>query len=424
MSASPNAPLIAWMKDHGISSNGLAERVNEAIGELTGRPGGLDDSSVRGWRSGRVRWPNTVTRFALEKVTGLTAVALGFVPRGKARVLVTTTEGMAVDRRDFMTKTAGALAVPAVPTGRLTVGNSDVERLRGQLAELYRLDDKEGGGLQLEARAVALSASAMKLQNSGSATTKVRSGLYALGASFTAAALWAAIDSRRLDDAQRHLEKAITLAGLSGDGQVQHEIWRYASSLADQHERWTDAIAASEATMMTTAHRRDPLYASFSHARLALSLARQEPTRARRALDRAATAFGRADLALSRPASMDVYTAGELNGLTGIVEMRCGAPETAEYHLHQCLAALRPEQHRNRAIYTMFAARAQLGQGDVEQACATASRVVPPPGSPDSGRALNLLHVFTDELSQRAPDAAATHEWLSHMRARRQEKPA
>ncbi|SCK15212.1 hypothetical protein YW7DRAFT_00963 [Streptomyces sp. AmelKG-E11A] len=415
------------MKDHGISSNGLAERVNEAIGKLTGRAGGLDDSSVRGWRSGRVRWPNAATRLALEMVTGHTAEELGFVPRGKAAVrsAATTTEGRSVDRRDFMSKSAGALAVPAVvPTGRLTVGNSDVQRLRDQLARLYRLDDKEGGGLQLEKKAVALSASAMKLQNSGSATTQVRSRLYALGASFTAAALWAAIDSHRLDDAQRHLEKAITLAGLSGDGQVQHEIWRYASSLADQGAQWTDAIAASEASMLTTAHRRDPLYASFSNARLALALARQEPARARRALDRAAAAFTRADLTEPRPASMSVYTEGELSGLTGIVQFRCGAPETAEYHLHQCLAALRPDQHRNRAIYTAHTARAQLAQGDIDQACATATRVVPPPGSPDSGRTLSVLRAFTGELTDTAPDAAATRDWLGHMRASQQVKSA
>lgn len=332
-----------------------------------------------------------------------------------------------MDRRNFMTKSAGALAaVPAVSAGhgRLTVGTSDVQRLRDELAGLYRRDDKEGGGPELESRAMALSATAMELQNSGTATAKVRGRLYAVGASFTAVALWAAIDSRRLDDAQRHLEKAITLAGLSGDGQVKHEIWRYASSLADQSERWPDAIAASEATMSTTAHRRDPLYTSFSNARLALALARQEPGRARRALDRAESAFGRADPMEPRPASMSVYTAGELSGLTGIVQLRCGAPEVAEYHLHQCLAALRPEQHRNRAIYTVFAARAQLGQGDVEQACATAARVVPPPGSPQSGRTLHLLQRFTGELKALAPDAAATQQWFGHLRAIHQAKPA
>ncbi|MEV0988729.1 hypothetical protein [Streptomyces sp. NPDC049949] len=33
-------------------------------------------------------------------------------------------------------------------------------------------------------------------------------------------------------EAQRYLEQAVTLAGLSGDGQVQHQTWRYAAMLA------------------------------------------------------------------------------------------------------------------------------------------------------------------------------------------------
>lgn len=49
---------------------------------------------------------------------------------------------------------------------------------------------------------------------------------------------------------------------------------------------------------------------------------------------------------------MDFYTLGELHGLTGITHYRLGQGEQAEYHSHLCLAALRPEQHRNRAYYT------------------------------------------------------------------------
>lgn len=47
MNATRNEALEAWMVEHGHSSNSLAEAVNRALEQLTGRPGGLDGSSIR-----------------------------------------------------------------------------------------------------------------------------------------------------------------------------------------------------------------------------------------------------------------------------------------------------------------------------------------------------------------------------------------
>jgi hypothetical protein len=56
MGTTRNTTLEAWMDEHGYSSNSLADAVNRAIEQLTGRPGGLDGSSVRDWKAGRVKW--------------------------------------------------------------------------------------------------------------------------------------------------------------------------------------------------------------------------------------------------------------------------------------------------------------------------------------------------------------------------------
>ncbi|MGW2657139.1 hypothetical protein ACWC1D_26210 [Streptomyces sp. NPDC001478] len=76
MVAIRNTVLETWMTEHGFSSNSLADAVNSAVEELTGRMGGLDGSSIRAWKAGRVTWPKSATRTALETVTGLPAVAL------------------------------------------------------------------------------------------------------------------------------------------------------------------------------------------------------------------------------------------------------------------------------------------------------------------------------------------------------------
>jgi hypothetical protein len=240
-----------------------------------------------------------------------------------------------VRRRTLLTGATGTVLTAASPAAvRPTVGTTDVMNLRSELVQLWLLDDTAGGSIELEERALALVGKARGLQQNGSATQKTRSRLYALAAAFTATAMWAAVDSRRFTGAQIHLNEAIHLAGLSRDGQVQHRIWRYAAMLADQRGRHADSLAAAEAAMMITrAHRTDPLYASLSHARLALSAASAgDRIRAQRAIGRAADAFGRADLAQQRPASMDFYTLGELHGLTGITHYRLGQGEQAEYH--------------------------------------------------------------------------------------------
>lgn len=402
------------MAEHGHSSNSLAQDLNRALEDITGRSGKFDGRTVRDWKAGRVKWPNAATREALRQVTGLDATDLGFMPRGNTPAALTrlVPSEDPLHRRTLMTGLP-ATALAAIPIAtRPTIGTADVQRLRQNLADLWEMDDQHGGGPTLEKAAIGLSDRTEELQRTGTATARVRSRLYALAATFTATAMWAAVDSRQLDRAQRHMERAVTLAGLSGDGQVQHQIWRYASMLAGQRERWVDAVAASEAAMSASAHRKDPLYASLSHARLAVSLpgAGDHP-RAMRALERAETAFERADPGEWRPASMDFYTRGELDGLFGITYLRLGKPEGAEYHLHRCIAALRPDQHRNRAYYAVHIAFAQLDQHEAEQACTTAVSVIPPPGSTNTGRIPHLLSTFTAKLNTAAPRARVTREW-------------
>lgn len=414
MDTTRNAGLEAWMAEHGHSSNSLAQDLNRALEHITGRHGRFGGRTVRDWKAGRVRWPNAATRAALKQVTGLDATDLGFTPRANAPAALTPSAPSEdpLHRRTFVTRLPAAALAATPIAARPTIGTADVQRLRQNLADLWEMDDQHGGGPTLEKAATGLSNCTEELQRTGTATSRVRSRLYALAATFTATAMWAAVDSRRLDRAQRHMEKAVALAGLSGDGQVQHQIWRYASMLAGQQERWVDAVAASEAATSASAHRKDPLYASLSHARLAVSLpGTGDHTRALRAVERAEAAFERADPGEWRPASMDFYTRSELDGLIGITHLRMDQPERAEYHLHRCIAALRPDQHRNRAYYAVHVAFAQLAQGDAEQACTTAVGVIPPPGSTNAGRIPHLLTTFTAKLNTTAPGARITREW-------------
>ncbi|WOI59629.1 Tat pathway signal protein [Streptomyces fradiae] len=422
MQREKNHRLQGWMTEQDLRAHDLAEQVNEAIGAFTGQPGKATERTVFRWLSGENRWPQARFRKALEQVTGLSLADLGFVPTSRREA--TTARERQEDpmrRRHFFGVATGAAfalgaADPVSAARRPTVGLRDVEPLRAELMKLWRLDDQHGGSVTLEAKAASLAQRTLGLQRNGSAHQRIRCRLYALAAAFTATAMWAAVDSRRMRAAQRYLDEAVKLAGLSGDGEVQHQTWRYAAMLATQRGDYAEAMAASEAAVNTQVHRSDHLYKSISHSRLALSAANAgERARARRALDRAVEAFDRADPGAWRSASVAYYTHAELHGLTGIVHYRLGDPERAEYHVHQCLAELRPDQHRNRAYYTAQAALFQAAQGDLEQAVETAARVIAPADA-TSGRIPHLLGTFTSALNMTAPDARVTRDWNTRVR--------
>ncbi|WP_329468716.1 Tat pathway signal protein [Streptomyces sp. NBC_01431] len=411
MARSKNRALATWMAANKVEVPDLTELVNTTTRQITGRVGTTSERTVFRWLSGENRWPREPQRLALAAITGRSPTDLGFVPNRRA-----PSQEEPVKRRTFVTAATGTVLAVGAPTAaaRPTVGFTEVKELRDELTALWLTDDTTGGGTELENRAKGLAARTLGLQRNGSATQRVRGHLYSLAASFTAAAMWAAVDARHFDDAQRHLEEAITLAGLSGNAQVQHQAWRYAAMLASQRGRYTDSVAAAEAATNTRVHRADPLYASLSHSRLALSAADAgDRPRALRALDRAAASFAHADPGANRPASMDFYTEGELHGLAGATLLRLDNGERAEFHTHRALAALRPDQHRNRAYYTAQAALTQLRQGDIEQAVATAHHVIPPAGAA-TGRVPHLLGKFTSALTMRAPDTAVTREWIEH----------
>lgn len=257
------------MAEHGYSSNRLADAVNKAVEQLTGRPGGLDGSSVRDWKAGRVKWPKSATRTALENVTGLPAVALGFVPRGR-KPASSRQEDPDMKRRSLVGGIAAAAVAAAAPPRR--IGMSDVDRLQRRFTEIIASDHRHGGQLGIEQRAAALADEALNLQNAGSASQRVRGSLYACAASFRSSAMWAAIDGRRFEDAKIHMREAQTLAEMSGDQAIKFRIWSHAGTLYRHMGRPADALAANDVARNLHVTRRDPMFACLGHARHAATL--------------------------------------------------------------------------------------------------------------------------------------------------------
>jgi hypothetical protein len=405
------------MTDHQMKVGELADAVNKAVGELTGRPGRTSERTVFRWLSGESRWPQERQRRALEAVTDLPSVALGFVPRGKKLPVPALPEDPDMRRRQLL----GAVAIPAaaaipVSARPSRVGTSDVIRLRDGVERLVALD-AERGGHGLEQAALDGAAEALRLQQQ-STTQRVRQRLFALASDFTATAAWSLIDAGQLDGAGRHLERALTLAGLAQDSEMVMQTWNLRAMLARQRRDYPEAVASSQAARATAVARRSPLHASLAHARTAVGLAHSGDARgALGCLGRAEDALGKADLAQPSATWVAFYGWPELYSLTAIVRDVVGQPAEAEAASHRALAVLPDSYRRNRAHTTARLALAQLHQGDIEQACATSGNVFAiMSGVPLRGRMRQVLGDFQRDLIACAPSAHFAHEWIDRYR--------
>ncbi|MFJ7263908.1 XRE family transcriptional regulator [Streptomyces globosus] len=410
-----NDALVAWMDEKRLGSRELADLVNAAVGEITGRVGGLDDSNIRAWRSGRVRCPKGAQLRALELVSGLSAADLGFVRRARLPDPDPHQEPP-VERRTFLAFPAAAAAAgvppPASTASTARVGMSDVARLHQRFTDIIASDHRHGGQASIEHEAVRLASEALLLQKSGTASQRVRTNLYATAASFMSSAMWAAIDGRRFGDARNHLRHAAQLAELSGDPAIKFRIWSHAGTMYRHRGSPAEAAAANNVARGLSLSRRDPLFASLGLARhAAIHAAAGERRAVRRAFGQAQEAMGRANRGDVRPVWLTAFfDQAELDSLALSAYLTLGDWATAEAHGHRCLAALRPHMHRSKAITTSRLALAQLEQGDAESAVATAMRV-PADAASRHPRVVGMLDTFGRRLTAIAPHSAHEAAW-------------
>ncbi|WP_328499671.1 XRE family transcriptional regulator [Streptomyces sp. NBC_00457] len=426
MGETRNEALAAWLKAHGMSVAELTDAVNVAVQNLTGKPGATSERTVFRWLSGENKWPQERQRIALEMITGLTITALGFVPRGKAKTVSTPPpappEDPSVHRRRFVGAATGTAAAVAVPLASAAsrpsrVGTSDVIRLRDAVENLVELDAERGGHTALERAALAGADEAIDLQKR-STTQRVRQRLFALASDFTATAAWSMIDAGQPDDAGRHLDRALTLAGMAQDSDMTMQVWNLRAMLARQRGYYAEAVAAAQAARATSIVRRSPMHASLAHARTAIGLAHSGEHRAAlRSLGHAEDAIAKADLSIPLPIWMAFYGPAELYSITAIVQDVVGHAAEAEAASYRALAALPEGYRRNRANTTVRLALAQLHQGDVEQAVTTSGEVFEiMAGDPIPGRMRQTLGDFQRDLITLAPSEHIAHEWIDRYR--------
>ncbi|WP_037887045.1 helix-turn-helix domain-containing protein [Streptomyces viridochromogenes] len=408
-----NAVLKARMEELGLTQEELAGRMNAALAEITGRPGDVSARTIRNLLNGTSRRPIGRTCAALERVFGCAVADLGF----EAPRIMQHPQEDPVRRRAFIASATGtaAAAIPLVAQHR-AVGMSDVARAASGMNALVDADAYRGGHAQLERDALQGRDAVLALQQRN-ASERVRRALYALAAEYTCMAAWSCIDVRDLDQGQRYLHEAATYVGLSQDGATSMRVWNSLSLLAYQRGNWPEALAAAQAAQSSREARRDPFFDSLSRVRMALAYAPLGDSRsALRALGSAQDSLAKVD-ERERPRWTAFYGPGELNHLGAIVQNRSGRYAHGEAMAHRALTRIPPTYRRNRAMVTTQLALAQLHQGDIDQATATATKVFRiMDGTPLPGRLRTRIGDFHRDLFHLAPSTGPAQEWADRMR--------
>jgi hypothetical protein len=408
-----NERLDSAMREHGFKQHELADAVNTRLIDK-GHKGTVGERTVRNWLTGTTKWPHPRQREALEAVFRRTAEELGFRPPARRRPL----EGP-VDRRNFLTGATGTTVAAVAPFlgAPPHVGTSDLIRLRSGLDNLMTLDATRGGHESLERAALAGAAEALEKQKLG-ATQRIRRRLYTVAADYTAVAAWSALDAHRGHRAHVLLGRALHLAGMGRDSGAELCVWNLYAMLARQRDERTQAVDSALAAQSTSIAKRDPFYSSLAHARTAIGHAGLDRQAAIRSLGYAWEALEKAATDEPRPSWVAFYGQGELMAITAIVRDRIGDFDHAEAASHQALASIPQQFRRNRSMATTRLALAQLHQGDVDQACATASTTFAlMDGDPLPGRLRSLLGDYYRDLIGLAPDAAVSREWGDRFRS-------
>ncbi len=198
---------------------------------------------------------------------------------------------------------------------------------------------------------------------------------------------------------------------MSGDTAIQFRIWSHAGTLYRHLGRPIDALSANDVARKLPVARRDPMFASLGHARHGAILGLTgDRVAVARAFDRAQAAYSRATPGEDRPAWMlAFYDQAEIESLALTAHLALGTFENAESHAHRAIALLRPQMMRSKAIATVRLAHAQLGQGDLEPAVATAKQA-----KPEHPRVALMLDQFSNRILAMAPHSQAARSWREY----------
>ncbi|MCZ1012146.1 transcriptional regulator [Streptomyces lydicus] len=363
-------------------------------------------------------WPD----WLLLALDNRSVVDLPWTQTGMLHALADTARGGPMDRRAFLIATGATLTGAAdhflaslghptstATTGRLTVTPAMVDHLDQRLDHLRHLDDTLGGGT-LRTLATEELKLASSLLDDARYTSTVGTRLHSVVAEGARLCGWLFFDSGHHAAAQRYFLTALRAAAAADDHATGANTLAFMAIQTYSTGNPADAVDLVEVAQNAVGRGATPRVKAMLHARIARAYAKTgQHKECAHALNAAfdAHAQGPHD---DDPAWSYWLSTGELENLTGSCALDLGDPARALCHFDAALAAAYDQDgyHRDHALYLTRTAEAHLAQGDIEHACASASRAVTLLGGVASARSSSTLNGFRDKLAPHHEAPAAS----------------
>ncbi|MEW2620936.1 transcriptional regulator [Streptomyces sp. NPDC048106] len=369
-------------------------------------------------------WPD----WLLLALDNRSVIDLPWTQAGMLHALADTARGGPMDRRAFLIATGATLTgaadhflaslghpAPTATTGRLTVTPAMVDHLEQRLDHLRHLDDSRGGG-SLRTLATEELKHTTSLLDDARYTSTVGTRLHSAVAEGARLCGWLSFDSGHHAAAQRYYLTALRAAAAADDHATGANTLAFMAIQTYSTGNPADAVDLVQIAQNAVGPGGTPRVKAMLHARIARAYAKTGQTKqCARALNAAydAHAQGPHD---DDPAWSYWLSTGELENLSGSCALDLGDPARALRHFDAALAAAYDQEgyHRDHALYLTRTAEAHLAQGDVEHACASASRAVTLLGGVASARSSSTLSSFRGKLAPHR-EAPAARDFLASL---------
>ena len=380
--------LRGWSQD---------DLVRELVGlgiELGERQLGVSASLISRWEHG-VTQPRAPYPKLLCRLFNATAEELGLVSPSPLRITSTELLGQAA---------GGFSHVPSVNVDEVLALLTDprasaatVRTLNACIADYWRRDNEYGG----EAVRPAILGHLRYVLNllKGSHPEALTRELHAIGAELACLVGWTYFDAQQFALARSYFTEAMGLARAIEDHLFMANVLSYLSLQATYEDKPADAASFVQAALGLIQRRHVPRVMALLKMREAFALASLgDRSGCHHALNAAQNAFGRVNTHDDTPTWASYFDETKLIVDTGIAHGRMEEYEKASRLIEQALQAEDRRHSRPLAFHYFWLATAQLGLGDLDQACQTATNTLTLSLNLDSVRTLSHIRDFQGQL--------------------------
>ncbi|MFI9206391.1 tol-pal system YbgF family protein [Streptomyces sp. NPDC053048] len=427
-------PLAALRHELDLTAEEYLDRLSPVHAALGYGHLSTRREKVTRWESG-IHAPETVTQYAMAAFHNVPREAVDdmgwphwlliafpddrpildspWTPMGTVRSVAAAARGGSVDRRGFLIAsgttltavTAGwtdALSTThavAATRGRRRLTADTITRLEQRLDDLRRLDDVLGGG-ELRPAAAAEFQLLSALANDATYTEDVGRRLLAALAEASRMCGWLHFDAGRHAGAQSFYITALRASATAGDRATGANILAFMAIQTYSTGNPQDAVNLVRTAQEQAAGHSTPRVRAMLHARAARALSKTGDRKAcARELDAARDAYAHGTHDDDPPWSYWL-DAGEIEMLSGSSALDLGDPRTALHYFEAAYkAAYATDGYvRDHALYLTRAAQAHLDLGDLDAACATATKALTQTDGVDSSRPSDALDGIRSQL--------------------------